>query len=126
MLVRSPRGSAGTTTEGVTMRDNYRTIPAKLRDLQTVQGNSMTAELESDGRYWVRSYATCIAAYDPADRTLYMNTGRYSPTTSRHQGTLYALAREARFVVEVDRCGMGSSAWERLRDVADGLAPVLA
>lgn len=55
-----------------------------LARLRPFGGNSMSAEWDR-GTYWVFSYGTLIAWYDPYDGTLNVNETRYSVTTSRHQ-----------------------------------------
>ena len=56
-----------------------------LANLRAFNGNSMWATRHADGGYFVYSYRTAIAFYDPKDNTLYLNTDQYSPTTSHHQ-----------------------------------------
>ena len=108
------------------MTDSLRTIPDKLANLEPVRGNSMSAGFEPDGLYWVVSYSTPIAVYDPTDGTLYVNDYSYSVTTSRHSGTLYRLARWSRYEVDVTPSDYSSSAARRaLRDAVEANRPAL-
>lgn len=66
----------------------YHDMPVLLRDSKPFVGNSMSAFADPDGTYFVYSYRTCIAIYDPNDGpggTVYYNESYYSPTTSHHQ-----------------------------------------
>ena len=56
-----------------------------LANLRPFEGHSTYAQLRPDGQYWVYSYNVCIAVYDPADNTLYLNTYNYTPKTREHQ-----------------------------------------
>lgn len=63
---------------------NYSEIKNLLAARKPFKGNSMSAELDSDGTYSVFSYDTMIAQVSAAD--VYINDEHYSTTTSRHQG----------------------------------------
>lgn len=78
----------------------YRDITNRhLPRLEDFTGNSMSAEWQSDPSgyavYRVYSYGTCIAEWWPGlDGGTYVeNETRYSVTTARHQGCLWALER---------------------------------
>lgn len=65
------------------------------------EGNTMSASWSNGGLYWVYSYSTPIAVYDPTDDTVYVNTWNYSVTTARHKGALAFLRYHATYEVDV-------------------------
>lgn len=103
------------------MKANYRQIPNLLAARQPFEGNSMSAQVltgpQRDGDriahmgrlygsdyahdlfagrmfdYIVLSYGTPIAGVT-VDGEVVINHTKYSVTTSRHQGMLYALERD--------------------------------
>lgn len=82
----------------------------------------------SGPKYWVYSYSTPIAIYDPSDRTLYRIDHRYSVTTARHQGLLWELAHyEADYVVDCEPAwGSPDSAFACLTDAVRTYRPEVA
>lgn len=65
----------------------YRRMPELLRESKPFVGNSLSAVVY-DGVYYVYSYRTVIAIYDPNDGeygTVYFNEQEYSHTTAHHQ-----------------------------------------
>jgi len=67
------------------MQDNYETIAVKLADLTPFSGNSMSARRGLLGHYEVYSYNTCIARYFRAPLKPWLDTAKFSGTTTRHQ-----------------------------------------
>jgi hypothetical protein len=67
----------------------------KLARCQEFRGNSMRAE-RTDTHYIIYSYRTVIGTYDLIAGELDDRGGRYSVTTSRHQGLMRAWTGRAR------------------------------
>jgi len=63
----------------------YRDIPALIASGFSFQGNSMSGYVEKDGTYTVKSYRTVILEVNFASGEAWLNTQKYSPTTSHHQ-----------------------------------------
>lgn len=70
------------------MRDNYKTISAKLAERKDFRGNSMWASWLSSSQYMVFSYATPIAEIDLLTGKTWISSNKYSVTTSRHQNLI--------------------------------------
>ncbi len=68
------------------MRDNYKTIEAKLDSLTPFKGNSMQGFWSEMGRFMVYSYNTLIGYSTLSGFTIFED--KYSATTSRHQNLL--------------------------------------
>lgn len=67
------------------MKDNYRTIEARLASLMPFQGNSLQGFMDESGKnYLVVSYRTLIATAQ-RDGGNWVSKTKYSVTTSRHQ-----------------------------------------
>jgi hypothetical protein len=73
--------------ESVTMQDNYKTIATKLANREPFRGNTMSAYWDERGNYRVLSYSTEIATSYAVGGSS-MEIGRYSTTTSKHQGII--------------------------------------
>ena len=67
--------------------DSYKVISQKLQNREPFRGNSLWAELGSDGVYRVWSYSTKIAIAFP-DGQRELDRQRYSVTTSKHQSLI--------------------------------------
>lgn len=75
--------------------DNYKVIENKLRNLESFNGNSMTAksnQTNSRFEYKIYSYNTLIAetVWDGSEGEWFtwVNPNKYSVTTSRHQNII--------------------------------------
>lgn len=68
---------------------------------EAFEGNTMSASWSNGGMYWVYSYSTPIAVFDPTDRTIYVNTWNYSVTSAKHLGALAFLRHHAAYEVDV-------------------------
>lgn len=75
--------------------DNYKTIATKLKNLESFNGNTLTARVEKTWgsfRYAVYSYNTLIAekSWDGTEGEwfTYFNDTKYSVTTSKHQNII--------------------------------------
>lgn len=70
--------------------DNYKVIEQKLRNLETFEGNSMTARYSgpfNTGVYEVFSYRTLIATANGLG-AINLDSRKYSVTTSKHQNLI--------------------------------------
>lgn len=75
--------------------DNYKVIEQKLRNLESFNGNTLTARVEKTWGsmvYRVYSYSTLIAEKtwygDEGEWNTYLNDTKYSVTTSKHQNII--------------------------------------
>ena len=68
------------------MKDNYKTIEAKLDSLTPFNGNSMRGDWDAMGRFMVYSYSTLIGYSTLSGFAIVED--KYSVTTSRHQNLL--------------------------------------
>ena len=89
-----------------------------LANLRAFNGNSMWATRHKDGEYWVYSYRTAMAFYDPKDNTLYLNTAYYSVTTTYHQN-LSAAWTNAPHTGPVVDCEGEVALYRAVRELAD-------
>jgi hypothetical protein len=77
------------------MQDNYKTIERKLKELESFNGNTLTARVEKTWgtfSYKVYSYNTLIAEkyWDGMEGEWFtrLNDTKYSVTTSKHQNII--------------------------------------
>ena len=81
-------------------RASYRQIPGYLSAMVDFKGNSMYAEWVND-IYTVYSYQTAIASWEKGYGT-WLNHGKYSVTTSRHQNLCATYLPPEDPVLEID------------------------
>lgn len=103
-------------------RTPYHKMPSLLSAAKPFEGHSMSAYTgrygEFDGLYFVDSYSTTIALWAPHHGpygTLYLNTGKYSVTTSQHQNLAAAWVGNPRKLHAIVDCHDESDLYRTFR-----------